>query len=246
MREIEKQHLCEKVHWCDNIADLGEITGCILSNELLDNFAVHQVIMKDELKEVFVDYDHGFKELLQPAQDGLKDYLRQLNVCLPEGFRTEINLQAIEWLREVAAALRQGFVLTMDYGYPSDELYRVYRRLGTLVCYYQHQVNDNPYDHIGWQDITAHVNFSALRHWGLKHGLECCGFTEQGHFLRSLGLMDDLRALEKDSALAENRQKITALYNLLSDIGSKLKVFIQRKGLPQKELSGLKLGRASV
>lgn len=249
MRSKEKAHLCGKVSWHDSIAEIGdEITGCILSNELLDNFSVHEVVMGNELMEVFVGYDNGFFELLQPASPALKDYLQQLHITLPTGFRTEVNLQAIEWISEIARSLKKGFVLTIDYGYPSAELYREYRCNGTLMCYHEHRANDNPYHHIGEQDITAHVNFSALHHWGVKNGLECCGFTDQGCFLRSLGLMDYLRAIEQnsvDNGLA-GPEKAIAIYNLLNDIGAKLKVFIQQKGLAAQPLTGLALARMPV
>ncbi|WP_223233117.1 class I SAM-dependent methyltransferase [Chitinophaga sp. CF418] len=248
MREIEKAYLSEKVEWYDSIADIGDFTGCVLSNELLDNFPVHEVVMEDELMEVFVDYESGFSELLHPAQEVLKDYLKQLHVTLPKGFRTEINLQAIDWLREIAHSLKKGFVLTIDYGYSSAELYREYRCQGTLLCYHEHQVNDDPYHHIGEQDITAHVNFSALNHWGLKNGLECCGFTEQGYFLRSLGLMDYLRTPDQnvESELLSLPVKAIAIHRLLNNIGTQLKIFIQRKGLIATELTGFALARMFI
>ncbi len=248
MRGKEKEHLSEKVSWHDSITDIGNFTGCVLSNELLDNFAVHEVVMEDELMEVFVGYQNGFFESLRPAPEELKDYFRQLNVTLPKGFRTEVNLQAIDWIREIAQALKKGFVLTIDYGYPSSELYREYRRSGTLMCYHAHQANADPYHYIGEQDITAHVNFSALEHWGLKNGLECCGFTEQGYFLRALGLMDYLRTPGQnvETNTSGLHQKAMAIHSLLNGIGTKLKVFIQRKGPITKELTGLALARMPV
>ncbi|GEP96156.1 class I SAM-dependent methyltransferase [Chitinophaga cymbidii] len=248
MRKRERAHLSGKVDWYDSIADIGKFTGCVLSNELLDNFSVHEVVMDDELMEVFVGYQDGFFELLRPASEALKDYLKQLQIILPKGFRTEINLQAIDWIREIAQSLEKGFVLTIDYGYPSAELYREYRCRGTLMCYHGHQVNDDPYHHIGEQDITAHVNFSALNHWGLKNGLECCGFTEQGYFLRSLGLMDYLRMLEQNAVNNSfaSPEKAIAIHSLLNDIGAKLKIFVQRKGDIQKELAGFTLARGMI
>lgn len=237
MREKEKKHLPEKVSWYNSVTDIGGFTGCVLSNELLDNFSVHEVVMEDELMEVFVDYRNGFAESLRPAPDELKDYFRQLHIALPKGFRTEVNLQAIDWIRDVARSLKKGFVLTIDYGYPSAELYAGYRSGGTLLCYHAHQVNMDPYHHIGEQDITAHVNFSALQHWGLKNGLESCGLTEQGYFLRALGLMDYLRKPAPDTSGCH--EKAMAIHLLLNGIGTKLKVFIQRKGPVARELTGL-------
>ncbi|MEJ7679385.1 MAG: class I SAM-dependent methyltransferase [Segetibacter sp.] len=108
MREKQKAHLYEKVSWHNTIQDIPEITGCILSNELLDNFSVYQVVMEDELMEVFVDYKDGFVELLRPAKKALTDYMAELSVVLPKGFRTEINLEATEWIKEIAASLKKG------------------------------------------------------------------------------------------------------------------------------------------
>jgi SAM-dependent MidA family methyltransferase len=212
MKEKEQSLLNEKVDWYDSIKDIGEVTGCILSNELVDNLPVHLVVMKKELMEVYVDYNNGFVELLQPASAALKDYLEQLHISLPQGFRTEINLEAIEWINEIADALTKGFVLTIDYGYPSFELYSGCRQSGTLLCYHKHTITSSPYHHIGEQDITAHVNFSALCHWGLKNKLTCCGFTDQGHFLRALGIADYLRKAEQSGNTSlSGRQEASSL-----------------------------------
>lgn len=244
MREEAAKCLNEKVTWQDSIGDISGITGCILSNELLDNFSVHQVVMQDELMEIFVDYDNGFVEVLKPATARLKEYLEELNVTLPTGFRTEINLEATEWIREVANALKKGYVMTIDYGYPSDELYCGLRSAGTLSCYSGHTVHDRMYDKVGEQDITAHVNFSALSRWGNRYGLKCCGFTDQYHFLHALGLVDHLRRMEQDvrNKHAEPEQ-LYKFHTLLMGMGSKFKVLIQQKGLEQFQLSGLQFAQ---
>lgn len=249
MRKTEKAYLPgEKVSWYDSIAAIGPVTGCILSNELLDNFSVHEVVMADELMEVYVGYENGFFELLRPASEALKSYLKELHIVLSKGFRTEVNLQAIDWMKEIAWSLKKGFVLTIDYGYPSAELYSQYQCNGTLICYHEHRINVDPYRHIGEQDITSHVNFSALDHWGSISGLECCGFTEQGHFLRSLGLMDYLRTEEqkKEDNFSSSPEKAAAIHYLLNGIGTKLKIFIQRKGVTPKELMGFSLIRMAI
>jgi SAM-dependent MidA family methyltransferase len=230
-----------KVSWYSSINDIGEFNGCVLANEVLDNFSVHKVEMKAEgLMEVFVGYKKEFFEILKPAQDDLKDYFTRLNVTLPVGFKTEVNLQAIDWLKEISTSLKKGFVLTVDYGYPSSELYQSYRRLGTMICYNKHTVNDLPYNNIGDQDITAHVNFSALNLWGAKFGLTNCGFTKQSYFLSGLGLNELLRKVEEQSKDDNSlKEKVALLQALLLSIGKKLKVFIQQKGLDQPVLSGL-------
>lgn len=245
MREKEQQHLHEKVNWYSSIHDIPKITGCILSNELLDNFSVHQVVMEDELLEVFVGYDDGFTEILQPASKELVEYRAELNVVLPKGFRTEINLEATEWIKDIAFHLKEGYVITIDYGYLSEELYNNRHRDGTLICYNKHKVNTHIYESIGEQDITAHVNFSALYHWGKKYGLQECGITNLADFLLALGFKSYLRytlSQEKDQDLMTMAKKESFLSRtLLIDMGRKYKVLIQQKGIDKHDLTGLKL-----
>jgi SAM-dependent MidA family methyltransferase len=241
MRSKEKEVLDEKVSWYDDIRQLPKISGCILSNELVDNFPVHQVVMKDELMEVFVGYDKGFVELLKPASETLKDYFQQLDVSLSKNFRTEINIHAAKWINEIASNLQRGFVITIDYGFPSAELYACNRSRGTLLCYYQHSVHDNPYIHVGKQDITAHINFSALRYFGSVDGLECSGLALQSHFLHALGIATHMRRSERSNN--PGNEKIMQLQQLLSGMGDKLKVMIQHKGVPLKKLAGMQFSK---
>lgn len=238
MKQLEKSNLTEKVFWYGSINEIPEINGCILSNELLDNFPVHKVVMKDELMEVFVDYQNEFIEVLQPANEDLKSYLHEQDITLPSDYTTEINLQAIGWIRDIASHLKSGFVLTIDYGFSASELYNLKRNSGTLVCYKNHETNDSPYSNIGSQDITAHVNFTALNHWGKKYGLEYTGYTTQDYFLRSLGLVNYLRQLEVDHN-SDNKNLILQIQKLLMEMGSKFKVLIQQKGIKSKMITGM-------
>ena len=246
MRQNEKKIIGpdlinEKIVWYDSIEEIPSFTGCVLANEVLDNFSVHKVIMKqNELKEIFVDYEKGFIEVLKPAPDDLKEYFAALGIELPNDFCAEVNLEAIDWIERISSSLEKGFVLTIDYGYPSSELFQSYHRLGTIVCYNKHTVNDLPYDNIGQQDITAHVNFSALKFWGAKHGLSNCGFTNQSQFLLGLGLTEHLRKLEEHEKNSfEVRKKLMLLHTLLMSMGKKFKVLIQQKELKNPFLSGL-------
>ncbi len=239
MREKQKNLLSEKVSWFNSINEIGEIIGCILSNELLDNFAVHKVIMKEELMEVFVDYKNDFIEILRPANEKLKNYFREQNIFLPKDYCTEVNLQAIDWIEDISNNLKSGFVLTIDYGFSASDLYNDKRNSGTLLCFKDHEINDSPYCNIGQQDITAHVNFSALAYWGEKFGLDCCGFTSQSNFLRSLGLMNYLRKLEMENKDENSKDFIFQINKLLVDMGNKFKVLIQKKGVKSKMLIGM-------
>ena len=241
LRKKQQSHLPKKVSWHNSIREIAPMNGCVLSNELLDNFAVHRVKMEKELMEIYVDYDNDFLEILRPASQQLKNYLNEQNIELPSGYVTEINLEAIEWIKEISENLEKGFVLTIDYGYAGEEFYDPKRNSGTIVCYKNHQVNTSFYTDIGNQDITAHVNFSALSHWGKKAGLECSGFTTQANFLRSLGLMNSLRNFELRDP-ENNRAAIWQIQKLLMDMGTKFKVLIQQKNLKSLLLTGSQFG----
>jgi SAM-dependent MidA family methyltransferase len=186
-----------------------------------------------------VDYEKGFIEVLRPAKGEVKNYLEELKIDLPFGYRTEINLDAIKWIQQIGSALKKGFVITIDYGYPSDELYQEYRNRGTLMCYYKHSVNETPFEHIGEQDMTTHVNFSALEYWGRKNGLDLCGFTDQAHFLRGLGIDEYLKNLQ-DKDPVNYYRKMLPVKTLLMEMGETFKILMQKKGVERFELSGLK------
>ena len=177
---------------------LRGITGCFLSNEILDSFPVHQVKMDaGELREVYVTLkDNGFAEVLEvPSIPALAGRLDSLGVCLAEGSCAEINLGMRAWMGEVSGALERGFVLTIDYGHRASELYSDRRRRGTLTCFYRHTQSDDPYTRIGRQDMTAHVDFTSLIQEGRDRGLVPLGFSTQGEFLENLGLRKLIRRL---------------------------------------------------
>jgi SAM-dependent MidA family methyltransferase len=239
LREEQEKRLGAKAKWCGSIRELSGIKGCIFSNELVDAFPVHRIVMEDELKEVFVDYDGGFVEVMKPASGELRDYFKKQGVVLPEGYRTEVNLDAIRWINELASVLEKGYVITIDYGYPAPELYAGHRSNGTLMCYYRHTADDNPYLHIGEQDITSHVNFSALDIWGRKSGLELCGFTDQAHFLLGMGIEEYLAGIQK-SEPEKYMKKMLQVKSLFMGMGETFKVLVQGKGVEGSALSCLK------
>lgn len=157
----------------------------------------------------------------------------------PDGYRSEINLAAGDWLSIVADRLQRGYVLTIDYGYPASRYYNPRRSQGTLQCYYHHRFHDNPYINIGRQDITAHVDFTALERWGERYNLKNIGFIQQGLFLMALGLGDRIAALsEQKQPLSQLLQHRDALHQLIDPTGlGGFGVLIQSKGLDNKETS---------
>jgi SAM-dependent MidA family methyltransferase len=245
MQKEQQKLLDEKVEWINSIDEIEGIKGCVISNEVVDNFAVDRIVMKDELLEVFVDYRNQFVEKLVPASEKVKQYLQQHCITLPKEYCAEVNLEVEKWIKEIALNLERGFIITVDYGYPAYELYAPERKKGTLTCYYKHRVNFCPYVNIGQQDITAHVNFSALHSWGQNYGLQLAGFCSQNYFLRSLGIADALRELEKDKTA--NTFNIGFQVNtLLGKMGNKFKVLIQQKGIESKVLWGMQIGLSKI
>jgi SAM-dependent MidA family methyltransferase len=253
MQALEKKLLAAKLHfseeqitnnhlisWHNNIKDIDNLNGCVLSNELVDNFAVHRVEMREELMEVFVNFTGDFEEVLLPASRELKAYLEELKVELPYGYRTEINLQARDWMREIACSLIKGFVITIDYGSPSGELYDKSRSNGTLTCYCNHSTNRQYYQQIGQQDITAHVNFSALCLWGYNNGLDFTGFRNQGDFLTALGFADYMKHINTANHYINFEREALVSNTLLNEMGSQFKVLIQHKNIQNQNLLGLR------
>ncbi|MDH3999022.1 MAG: SAM-dependent methyltransferase [Desulfuromonadales bacterium] len=232
----------ERVAWSDE-QSWTITSGCFLSNELVDAFPVHLVEKQGgELKEVFVvSGDEGFCEEVRPLEDGsLNDYFSWLGHGPIEGNRGEANLAAPEWMRQVTQRIERGFVLTIDYGYPTQELYAPFRRTGTLMCYQRHQADDNPYGQVGDKDITAHVDFTALQKAGEEAGLQTLWFGEQYRFLMGLGFMEELMRLE---AVTTDEKEARALRLTLKNLimpdggmGETFKVLVQGKGVDEASL----------
>lgn len=233
--------LCDKVTWCSDICTLGPFTGCFLSNELLDAFPVRMVEMDGDLMEIYVSCDgNDLIEVKGPCSGEVYKYVKDFALVFPEGYRTEVNLRIRDWIRKVSEKLMEGFVLTIDYGYPAQDYYSSDRSRGTLLCYYQHQVNEEPFEHIGEQDITAHINFSSLKKWGEEVGLKTVGFCSQGTYLVSLGIDEIIMERYENSPDLFDIAKIKGLI-LPQGMGESHKVMIQYKGKGQPELRGFDL-----
>jgi SAM-dependent MidA family methyltransferase len=207
------------------IIEIGEklpdkITGCVFSNELLDAMPVHRVCGD---REVYVEQASSllmhpqskleacstiFTETLGPLSDSRLPRL-------PDGYRSEFNLRALDWLADISGRLHRGaYLLTIDYGFERGEYFAPRFKDGHLQCYYRHTKSGNPYEHIGEQDITAHVEFTSL----MEHpAFETVLFTTQERFLMKVGA--DL--------LAEHPKQAHQL--LHSTMGHAFKVLVQRK-----------------
>jgi len=239
----------QKIKWVGPerlLSDEEPFTGCLLSNELIDALPVHLVQKeKGQLAEIYVTHQNdALGEITGlPSTPALEEYFHSFGSPLQDGQRAEVNLKALEWLEGVSRCLHRGFVLTIDYGYEAGELYHPDRREGTLLCYFRHTTSSNPYQHIGHQDITAHVNFSALIKKGETLGLQKAGYTEQYKFLAALGLLQDLENFEKTSSRSSGpdffKNKLAMKSFLVpGGMGTLFKVLAQSKGLGDTILSG--------
>jgi SAM-dependent MidA family methyltransferase len=236
--------IVKNVAWVRSLKALNEkITGCIFSNELLDAFPVHLLVMEDELKEIYVDFDgRKFIETTDRISSvNLVNYLKEFSVTLKSGYRTETNLRIKSWLEQAGAALSKGFLLTIDYGYSAREYYSEERTKGTLLCYHRHQFNEDPFSNIGEQDITAHVNFSSLKKWGKEFGLRTIGYCPQGTFLISSGI--DGMIAELYSSSSDYASEIVKIKGLIfpQGMGASHDVMVQYKGEGSPELRGFLL-----
>ncbi|TYO98289.1 SAM-dependent MidA family methyltransferase [Geothermobacter ehrlichii] len=228
--------------WCEP-GELAGMTGCILSNELVDAFPVHLVEKRDGLlREIHVGLDGEtlVEVVAEPSIGRLQEHVDWLGCGPVEGNRGEINLEAVDWMRQVARLLGRGMVLTIDYGYPAAELYAPHRRAGTLLCYHRHRSHDNPYVNIGCQDMTSHVDFTALQKAGEEEGLETLWFGEQYRFLMGLGFVEQLIALQaRETDPLRAQQLRMTLKNLIlpeGGMGETFKVLVQGKGIGRPEL----------
>lgn len=237
--------IVERVRWETGAPAEADIEGCVLSNELIDSFPVHRVVMDGgELREIYVTWrDERFREEIGPlSTPDLTAYYDALGLRPGEGCKAEVNLEAIDWTRSTARVLRRGFVLSLDYGYPATELYAPWRRDGTLLCFYQHSATGDPYVRLGRQDMTAHVDLTTLIRVGEEAGLRCIGLTRQDRFLAALGIADVLRQEPNATrvGLEEYYARRRAVAELTDPGGlGRINVLAQEKGTGVKTLSGL-------
>ena len=244
--------------------------GVLVANELLDALPVHQVVMRDEgLREIYVDVARPFHSSTSsgcpepvegqgrddgdpkrvalrtiegpPSTPALGEYLARLGVALQPGWRVEINLRAVEWMRDAARGLRRGFIILIDYGHEARELYSPTHAAGTLTTYSAHRSVGSESSAAtppwlqspGEQDITAHVDFTSVRAAAEEEGLQTLGFLDQTYFL--LGLLGEGRA----GRFEDDKQR-RALKTLVmpGGLGSTHKILIFGKGVGTPALCG--------
>ena len=217
--------------------------GVLIANELLDAFPVHQVVMRDDgLREVYVGSETGSDTALNLREGPLSTpavsaYLSRLAVTLEPGWRAEINLRAVEWIREAARRLQRGFIILIDYGHEARDLYSASHAQGTLTTFSRHQAGMALAGEPAWlerpgeQDITAHVDFTSVRDAAEAAGLTTIAFLDQTYFV--LGLVEQWTA----GALAGRSAALKTLM-MPGGLGSTHKVMIFGKGVGTPALQG--------
>ncbi|HHW20924.1 class I SAM-dependent methyltransferase [Thermodesulfovibrio thiophilus] len=217
-----------KIFWYDSIDKLEEFQGVLICNEIFDAFPVRVFeIRNNKVFEVYVRLNtEEFTEELKPARQDTVEYINEFAPWILEidGYRSEINLAMKEFIKTIYKMMKRGFVLIFDYGWSNEEYYSYERKKGSLLCYYKHSVNENPYLNTGEQDITAHVNFTALKKWAEEAGFNVDLYLSQSKFLISLCDEPLLEQLQKEDLIQKFKRLV-----LPSGMGESHRVMILSK-----------------
>jgi SAM-dependent MidA family methyltransferase len=242
-RERQKQTLLRhaaRVTWVESITEIpgSELRGGVFSNELFDALPVHRVVALPEgVREIIVAEDGGgFAEMTAAlSTPRLAEYLDSNGIDLCDGQVAEISLAAGDWIEETAGKLSAGFVLTIDYGAKTEVLYGPDRQHGSLICQRRYQLSADPFQHVGEQDISAHVDFGNLRRRGLELGLLPLGLESLQIFLLGFGVTEG-SMIDPDDPEA-TRRHLALRHLLFSEIGEAHRVLLKVSGLPEGKLS---------
>jgi SAM-dependent MidA family methyltransferase len=239
LRERQRAHLAaavpellDRVEWIDSLP--SGVRAVIIGNEVLDAIPTQVVRVRESRVEalgVVIGNDgKPFEREYRLAGGELSEAALLLN--LPEDYETEINLRARAFVRSLGAAIDSGVVLLVDYGYSSAEYYHPQRSRGTLMCHYRHRAHEDPLILPGLQDITAHVDFTAMADAAIEAGMSVLGYTTQADFLVNCGIAEMLSETEPADLrnyvpLASQAQKLLAP----SEMGERFKVLAVGKNV---------------
>jgi SAM-dependent MidA family methyltransferase len=205
--------IAARIEWLDKLP--ATLDALVIANEVLDAMPVHVITVRDDgIDERGVTQrGGGFEWHTQPAAGELLAAAQRLAV--PPGYTTEINLAARAFMRMLASHLERGVIVLIDYGFPAREYYHPQRASGTLMCHYRQHAHDDPLRLVGLQDITAHVDFSAIADAALQSGLDLLGYANQAQFLINCGITEVLAATPADNIaayapLSAQAQKLTS------------------------------------
>lgn len=243
--QVLPDRLARRFRWLSAIPE--RISGVIVGNELLDAMPVHLLRWTDGLvleRGLATADGLSFSWVERPATGRVLEAAQAIarDHPLPDGYLSELSLAGPSWVRSFGERLDRGAIVLIDYGFPQSEYYHPQRDGGTVMCHHRHRAHTDPLLHIGQQDITAHVDFTAIADAGHEAGLAIAGYTSQAAFLMNCGILDLLAQLP-DNDIAAFRSK-GAVQKLLSpaEMGELFKVIVMTKGLADASPSGAPSG----
>ena len=230
LRALQLARLGSRVRFLERLPEKWR--GIIIANEVADAIPVHVVAWRAEgVMERGVSLDDGkFIWQERPASGGLQEEAIQIRV--PPPYESEIGLAARAWMRTLCEHLEHGVIFVIDYGFPRHEYYHPQRSAGTLMCHHRHRAHADPFARPGDEDITAHVDFSALAAAARAAGAEVLGYATQAQFLVNCGITDVLGEANVENALvyapiAAQAQKLLSP----AEMGELFKVLAVGKGI---------------
>lgn len=222
LRERQRQNIqaelpeyIDQLVWLDTLPDA--FSGVVIANELLDAMPVTRFKMDDN--QVFEEYvvcnEDELSFCYEPTSDQrllarIDELKQQTSIAETGPYHSEVNFIAEDWIRSLADGIESAVVLIIDYGYLRNAYYHSQRHMGTLMCHYQHRAHPDPLILTGIQDITAHVDFTAMADAALESGMEVVGFTTQAHFLLNLDLLGLLDARQQETGQEDLRNYLQA------------------------------------
>lgn len=222
--------LFERVVWLDALP-AQPIDAIVIANEVLDampveRFRVHQ----GQIEQSQVIWQDGLREVFHPCENkALLDAVASLPITRDmENYTSEVNLFIPPWLQSISAALRAGHVLLIDYGFDRATYYHPQRHQGTLQCHYRHHHHSDALWYPGLQDITAHVDFTAVEQAAQYSNFESVGFSSQAEFLLAFGLAEFATQANSDRERFSQSHAIKLL-TLPSEMGELFKVMALQK-----------------
>ena len=234
LRARQRERLGTRARWLTQLP--RGFRGVMLANEVVDAMPVHALAWTEKgIFERGVCANEG--ELAwceRPAQGEVLSSALAIDVAQPSSgrYESELSLAARAWLRTIAESLERGALVAVDYGFPKHEYYHPQRSSGTLMCHYRHRAHVDPFYLPGLQDITAHVDFSALAHSASGAGLDVLGYAGQAQFLVNCGITDLLAKVDA-SDVRRYAPLAGAANRLLSpaEMGELFKVLVVGRGV---------------
>lgn len=248
LAEHAGQHL-ERVQWLDDLPE--HFSGVVIANELLDAMPVRRFRLRGgQVFEQHVAWCDGVLCCRDEAAadvrllDRIATLREQSSIAEAGDYMSEVNFMAEDWVRTLGKRLDRAVVLLIDYGYPRSAYYHAQRSGGTLMCHYRQHAHPDPLILVGLQDITAHIDFTAMADAALDAGLQVRGFTTQAHFLMNLGLLDMAQGEAQDEYQQVKRNSEIRQLTLPNQMGEQFKVMALSKNtdvpLPGFEMHDLR------